>query len=231
VVWGICRRRSTLTIVLTLLATAIAMLTPPIRSAQWVGLLHVWLQWYLRPAGDQTVFTAFPWAGFVLAGGAVGSLLARVGGRWSERRLQLGIAAAGAALIAGGFYAASLPSLYRESSFWTSSPAYFAIRVGVVMTVLAVAYGLDAVLSAVPLLGPLERMGRSSLFIYWIHVELVYGYASWPLWRKLTIPQALAAYVLFCGLMYGALILRDRFVGARRARGDGARLVEVAQAQ
>ena len=27
--------------------------------------------------------------------------------------------------------------------------------------------------------GPwLERFGRSSLFVYWIHVELVYGYAT-----------------------------------------------------
>ena len=29
---------------------------------------------------------------------------------------------------------------------------------------------------------PLAKLGRSSLFIYWIHVELVYGYASW-IWR------------------------------------------------
>ena len=31
--------------------------------------------------------------------------------------------------------------------------------------------------------GPLATLGRASLFIYWIHVELVYGYASW-FWRR-----------------------------------------------
>jgi fucose 4-O-acetylase-like acetyltransferase len=44
---------------------------------------------------------------------------------------------------------------------------------------------------------PLEEFGRASLFVYWIHVEMVYGFVSRPLRRSLTIEQALAAYVLF----------------------------------
>jgi hypothetical protein len=63
---------------------------------------------------------------------------------------------------------------------------------------------------------PLATMGRSSLFIYWIHVELVYGYASW-LWRhRLPLWGTAIAYVLFCVLMYRAIGWRDRLVGAWR---------------
>jgi uncharacterized membrane protein len=221
VVWGICRRRSTLTIVYAALAASVAMLTPPIRSAQWVNQLPIWLQWHLRPAGDQTVFTFFPWVGFVLGGGAVGALLAGTSDRRSDRRLHGALLASGAALVALGFYTATLPPLYRESSFWTSSPTYFAIRLGLMMMALAATYGLETLApGAATLLQPLERLGRSSLFVYWIHVELVYGYASWLLRRRLTLPQVLVGYVVFCLLMYGAVLARDRLVKARRARRE-----------
>jgi uncharacterized membrane protein len=59
---------------------------------------------------------------------------------------------------------------------------------------------------------PLARMGRASLFVYWIHVELVYGYASW-LWRgRLPFWGAVIGYILFCVAMYGAIEVRDRVV-------------------
>ena len=38
-----------------------------------------------------------------------------------------------AAVLAVGFYTASRPTHLRSSNFWTSSPTYFAVRVGVLM--------------------------------------------------------------------------------------------------
>src|SRR5207237_310490 len=53
----------------------------------------------------------------------------------------------------------------------------------------------------------LARLGRHSLFVYWIHVELVYGYASW-LWRgRLPLWGTLAAYAAFSMLVYAAVVL------------------------
>jgi hypothetical protein len=78
------------------------------------------------------------------------------------------------------------------------------------------------------LLSPLEKLGRSSLFVYWIHVELVYGYAAWPIRHRLKLWEAAGAYAIFCALMYGAVILRDRIVDrwrARRATGPSAQAV------
>jgi hypothetical protein len=72
-------------------------------------------------------------------------------------------------------------------------------------------------------LGPLGRFGRSSLFVYWIHVELVYGYASW-LWRhRLPLWGTAIAFSLFCVLMYRAIGWRDVLVGKWRNRSGGAR--------
>ncbi len=68
------------------------------------------------------------------------------------------------------------------------------------------------------MLVPLERLGRSSLFVYWIHVELVYGYASWLWWGRLPFAATLVAYAAFSALMYGAVLLRDRVVREWRTR-------------
>jgi hypothetical protein len=56
------------------------------------------------------------------------------------------------------------------------------------------------------------------LFVYWIHIELVYGYTSYYWWKALPLRGTAAAYVLFCAAMYGAVILRDRVVRAWRGR-------------
>jgi hypothetical protein len=77
------------------------------------------------------------------------------------------------------------------------------------MPLLFVLTGLPGPLAAP--LAPVERFGRASLFVYWIHVELVYGYATWPLHRSLELWQVGAAWLGFTALMYGAVALRDRF--------------------
>ena len=64
----------------------------------------------------------------------------------------------------------------------------------------------------------LSRMGRASLFIYWIHVELVYGYASWLWRRRLPLWGAAFGFIAFSVLMYAAIVLRDRLAGAWRTR-------------
>ena len=57
----------------------------------------------------------------------------------------------------------------------------------------------------------LERFGRRSLFVYWIHVELVYGYATWPLRGRLPLWGVGLAYAAFTALMYGAVVAFDNW--------------------
>lgn len=215
-VWGLTRSTPGLVLAYALAATAITMITPIIRASPSVDLLPVWLQWYIRPFGDYTVFTIFPWAGFVFAGGACGALIAAARGVGEERRLHAWLAVAGAATAAAGSYASTLPRLYRQSSFWTTSPSFFAIRVGVLMVALSAIFAVARLLERRGIaLRPLTRLGQSSLFVYWIHVELVYGYASW-LWRgRLPLWGTSIAYVAFSVLMYRAIVWRDRWVARR----------------
>src|SRR2546421_420012 len=217
-VWLLFESTTSVVVVFSALAAAVTMATPIVRHVGIVSALPPWLQWYIQPSGDNTTFTSFPWIGFVFAGAAVGVLLSAVRNKRVERRLLAAVGIAGLLLVAGGFYAASRPSIYADSSFWTTSPAYFAIRAGVLMAALGVMFAVDELVSvsAAPLRA-LAHLGRSSLFVYWIHVELVYGYATWPLRRLLPLWGTAVAYVIFTALMYGAVLLRDR-VAARWRR-------------
>ena len=135
----------------------------------------------------------------------------------AERWLHLALAAGGLALWEVGLYAASLPSIYQSSSYWTTSPTYFAVRVGAMMLFLAALYALETLLGAWSgALRFVERFGASSLFVYWVHMEFAYGSLGRPLRRQLSPGQMLVAYVAFCALMYGFVILRDRLAASRR---------------
>ena len=214
--WGLAGTTTARVALFATGAAVIGMMTPLVRTAAWVGALPVWLQWYVRPAGEYTTFTMFPWSGFVFAGGAVGALLATARDEAAERRLHAILSLAGAALIAIGFVTAARPTIYHASayhapSFWTSSPTWFAIRVGILVVALDAIYALEKLAARAHLaLRPLTLIGQHSLFVYWIHVELVYGYASrW--WRgRLPLWGTAAAFAAFSVLMYGAVLLWRR---------------------
>jgi uncharacterized membrane protein len=209
-VWGVARNPRGAAVLCAAAAAAIAMTTPPVLSAAWLEWLPIWLRWHVQPAGDMTTFTLFPWSGFVFAGAATGSILSLALGERTERQMVLSIGTIGAALMALGYGASTLPTIYASSSFWTSSPTYFTIRLGAMMLALALMFAVSET-SALPsaILNGLERFGRRSLFIYWIHVELVYGYLTWPIHRSLSVWTAVGSYAVFCGVMYGALHLRE----------------------
>jgi len=69
-----------------------------------------------------------------------------------------------------------------------------------------------------PAWSPMLEFGRSSLFVYWIHVELAYGIFSYPIHRKLPVWWSLAAFAAFTGFIYAVTLLKSRVVAGWRAR-------------
>ena len=94
-----------------------------------------------------------------------------------------------------------------RASFWTTSPTFFLMRAGIVMLLVAAAYAWNARWSATTWL---HRLGVASLFVYWIHVELVYGVPTMWIHRRLTFEQALAGFVVVTAVMYGLVLLKAR---------------------
>ena len=89
-----------------------------------------------------------------------------------------------------GYSASFLPAIYAQTNFWTSSPTFFFVRLGILMTLVGGAYALHANVYRAPGAHRLCELGRSSLFVYWIHVEMAYGVLSAPLHRRLPLEWA-----------------------------------------
>lgn len=176
------------------------LLTPWARTWWWPTLLHPRLEAYIRPVGNQGVFSVFPAVGFLFAGAFVGASLAEGRGRVETAWLATS-ARIGAVLVVVGALvdAATLPSAV---DVWVGPAAVVAWRVGAMLVMLSAA---ERWLRGRPLgqAHPLMVFGKTSLFVYWVHVELAYGSLSYPLRAAFGLPGALVAYALFTAAMYG----------------------------
>ena len=110
---------------------------------------------------------------------------------------------------------ALLPPIYRATSFWTSSPTFFLVRLGLLIAAIPAAYAWTSVARG---RSPVQELGIALLFVYWIHVEMVYGVLSSPIHQGLTFERALVAFVVFSVFLYGLVKLKDRLLSARRPR-------------
>ena len=184
----------------------VAMVTPLVRETPLLNGLPDYLEAYLRPLRGLTNFTLFPWAAFFTAGCVVGAWLdARPA---DGGRMNWWLAAIGVAVAIGGYAASFLPPLYPRVSFWTSSPTFFFLRLGILLLAVPVAYALSRVWIG----AALQEFGRHSLFVYWVHVELVYGIFSAAIHRRLPFPAALVAFVAFALAMFGLVRLKNRAI-------------------
>ena len=205
-------------------AAAVALVTPIVRAAPSLAGLPDSAELYLRPVEGRATFTMLPWSAFLLAGAAVGVWLEAALDDARERRLHQWLAIGGPVLAAGGYAASFLPPMYEEVSFWTTSPAFFCLRLGIVVSALPLAYALNLVVRA----PRLEEFGRASLFVYWIHVEMAYGVLSLPLHKRLTLEQALVAVAVFTCWLYLLVKVKERVVARiAKIRRNSGRLARV----
>jgi uncharacterized membrane protein len=199
--WGRATTFKQRAIWLLLPAAVILLLAQPSRGWWWPSLLHLRVEAYIRPNGWGQ-FAIFPWMAFVLVGAAVGEWIAQPRPAEAERRFHGQLALAATATIITGAIAAFTPSPLH-TSFWTTSVAYFLLRVGAMTLALAGGWLLfSGRRDERP--GPIVFFGQTSMFVYLVHVELAYGLFSAAWKRSLTIPEAAIAYLLFTTLMFFA---------------------------
>jgi len=192
------------------LGIAIAVAAPLVSAIDW-RWLPPGVSAYFVPSYQYFAF--FPWAAFIAFGLSIGSVLRLVPNEYITRVMQWG-SLLGFGLIAGGEYFSNMPySVYPKSEFWLDSPGLIVIKLGVVMLVLGFAY----VWTAFPLGANwswVRQLGTTSLLVYWVHIELVYG--RWFGWLKesLTNVQCGIAAVIVILLMIGLSLLRTRWSSA-----------------
>ena len=197
----------------------IVFVSPAVRAMTWLARLPDPIAAYLRPIPDLTNFTLFPWAAFVTGGVVVGVVLdAARSGPAADRRANLWLGAAGVAMALTARQMSFLPPLDPRSAFWTTSASFFFIRLGLMVATLTAAWLWEQRPTAGQRWSPLQVFGRSSLFVYWIHVEMVYGLVSERLHRAFSLAGAWAALAVFTGILLVCVIAKDRFSGWWKGR-------------
>ncbi|MEZ5401064.1 MAG: heparan-alpha-glucosaminide N-acetyltransferase domain-containing protein [Bryobacteraceae bacterium] len=175
------------------LGVAIACVSPWVSALDW-SVLPKALSAYVVP--DYNFFSFFPWAAFLAFGVSAGSLI-RVAHRDAIERIMQWSAIAGLVLIALARYFSDLPySIYTKSDFWLDSPALVFIKTGIILVMLSSAYVWTRY-SVGERWSWVAQFGTTSLLVYWVHIELVYGRWFWMWKENLTVNQAmLTAFVL-----------------------------------
>lgn len=195
-----------------ILGAGIAAVAPFVSSLDWNGVPPL-VQHYLAP--DRFYFGFFPWAAFVAFGMSVGSLLRHLDRQDTGTAMQW-LGGAGVAMAFGAWYLANLPySIYPQTmDFWRESPALIFIKLGILLMLLAFSYAWNLGLNPGEW-SVVRQFGVTSLLVYWVHVELVYGRWLWFFKENLTVPQTVAAGIGVTILMLGVSLVRTNWTAVR----------------
>jgi uncharacterized membrane protein len=213
----------------TVLGLVVAGLAPVV-SAIDASAMPALLRNYFVPSNSY--FGFFPWASFLAFGMAAGSVL-RIVKPEDMSRVMLWMLGIGLGLITAAHSLSEMPySIYAKSDFWLNSPCLTLMKLGAVLATLAVAFlwvNLGVEKQSWSLF---RQLGTTSLLVYWVHIEIVYG--RWfGIWKEgLSVAQVLTFTVILLALMTLLSLLRTRYtsIGAffkpspvpalRRASGD-----------
>ena len=209
VLWAAVSGRRQRCAVFAIAASLIAFASPFVRATAALDALPDPLENYLRPPAGSGWFSIFPWTGFVFAGAIPGVLLSSMRSRDEEPRLNRWFAVAGALMALAAYGASFFPSVAGPSEFWGGSPAFFFIRTGIMTAAIPFAAAWQHVFVRGSW-SPMQQLGRTSLFIYWIHVELVYGLISLKIHKSMTHPQVWLAFAAFAAFMLACSVAKDR---------------------
>jgi uncharacterized membrane protein len=212
-----------------LAAALIAVATPPL----WTTWRPRFLPWPLETYINGThtyhqpqhwLFPIFPWSVFAFAGLAVGLLVFSVFARQREALFfgSLGVAGVAAILLSMLFDALPI-RLYAVYDYWHSNPNFVLARFGVLLIIISLAYAWCKWGFAQKGFSPTIQLGQTSLLVYWVHIEFVYGRFSILPKHSCSIPKATFGLCVIFLAMLGLSILRTRYKkGSVRALRPGA---------
>lgn len=189
---------------------AIAAAAPIVSGLDWSALPPLAQHWFVP---NPNFFTFFPWAAFIAFGLSAGSVLRMVDESDLNRVMQWA-ALLGLGLLFGAQYFSNLPySVYTNVDFWLNSPALILMKVGIIMLLASFAFLWTRYVNPVGW-SFVRQIGTTSLLVYWVHTELVYGrwFGSWK--ETLSVPQTVAMAASVICLMLALSVARTGWKGS-----------------
>jgi uncharacterized membrane protein len=221
-----------------LVAAFIALATPPL----WTTARLAWLPWPLesyfngvhifgRP--QSWLFPIFPWAAFAFAGLAVGFFLVSDLAKRKETTAFLALGGTGTLAFALSLFLDASPIRFYDPAsydYWHTSPNFFLARSGVLLVILFLAYAWCRWGLGQRGFRPIVQLGNTSLLVYWVHIEFVYGRLSILPKVRCSITTAtvglLIIFVAMLALSIGRSRWKKRAVKASPAGPAVAAIVE-----
>jgi len=217
------RTRNTISALLA--ATVIAMATPLLWTTHRPSRLPWPIESYLNGVHifgnpQPWLFPLFPWSAFAFAGLAVGFFLFTPSAKRNE---ALSFATIGGMGVLACLFSLLLDRsplrLYSVYDYWHTSPNFFLMRCGILLIILSIVYVWCRWGLAQISFGPIIQLGKTSLLVYWVHIEFVYGRFSILPKRQCSVLQASAGlFVIFVAMVVLSL-LRTNWKN-RRARAQ-----------
>jgi len=197
-------------------ASLIALLTPLLYTTWQPTWLPWWLESYIDGchnlgAPQPWLFPLFPWAAFAFAGLAAGFILFSDQARSHIVRTLALFAAIGAvAIVAARQFDHSSFYLYSTYDYWHTSPNFLMMRIGMLLVICFVSYAWCRWGLGTLGFSPLIQLGQTSLIVYWVHIEFVYGRFSLLPKRSESILTASRGLLEICLFMLILSLLRTR---------------------
>lgn len=189
------------------LGVAIAAASPLVSKLDWNQVPPL-LRNYIAP--DYNFFGFFPWAAFVAFGLSAGSILRLVKTDDVPAMMQW-IAWGGVAVAFSAWSISNMQiSIYSNADFWLNSPALIFIKLGAILILISFAW-LWNMRTTADQWSWVRQFGMTSLLVYWVHVELVYGRWFGFFKEQLSVGQTLLASSIVILLMLGLSVLRTNW--------------------
>jgi uncharacterized membrane protein len=158
------------------------------------------------------LFPLFPWSAFAFVGLAVGFfLLTNV----ARRHEGVVFAALGGTGILACFLSIKLDEsrlrIYPVYDYWHTSPNFFLMRCGIILIILFCVYAWCRWGVAQLGFSPMIQLGKTSLLVYWVHIEFVYGRLSFLPKHKCSVLQASIGLLIIFLAMLALSLLRTRW--------------------
>ena len=107
--------------------------------------------------------------------------------------MQWGALLGGALILVCQYFVNSPFQIYAKSEYWLNHPAQILTKVGVTLLMLSVAFVWTRYGARQGGWSFVRQFGITSLLVYWVHIELVYGRWLFFMKDRLTVPQTVVS--------------------------------------
>lgn len=203
------------TIVFAFFALFFFIATPFFSKISWIDYFPQPIAGYFYE-GTGSLFPLFPWAGYVVLGGVLGSYLARNPMVFKSNKFSINLALFGFALIFVSEVSVLISEKFFDYYFISSSYTLDTIvfRVGFVLVLNSLVSYISQKIESIPRIVIL--IGRNTLLIYVVHLMILYGSAWNPglsllFGSSLRVPATIFFALLMITLMTLMVILLSKF--------------------